>query len=181
MAVDVYMVFVPNSGALPTSESTIDIGSSANAFDPFGVSGLKSQNVFEVLDYSYDVEQTLSLGSGTGSGAGKIMFNPLSITRRVDLYSETLFLNAATGTTLKYVDLILRKSAGSQAAGTFLAYRFGLVAVKTIGTQRDDESPTETVTFEYGTLSMAYSVQRPDGSFNAPVIVGWDRIRNVRI
>jgi Type VI secretion system effector, Hcp len=43
------------------------------------------RGLFELEDWSFDIEQTLSIGSqSTGSGAGKVTFNPFSITRRFD-------------------------------------------------------------------------------------------------
>jgi bacteriocin-like protein len=37
----------------------------------------KGSATFEVKDYSFDIEQTLSIGSqSTGAGAGKVTFNP---------------------------------------------------------------------------------------------------------
>jgi hypothetical protein len=41
--------------------------------------------LFEMNDLSFDIEQTLSIGSqSSGAGAGKVTFNPFSITRKVD-------------------------------------------------------------------------------------------------
>jgi len=38
--------------------------------------------LFEISDYSFDIEQTLNIGSqSSGAGAGKITFNPFTITR----------------------------------------------------------------------------------------------------
>ena len=35
--------------------------------------------------FSFDIEQTLNIGSqSTGAGAGKVTFNPFSITRKID-------------------------------------------------------------------------------------------------
>ncbi len=39
-------------------------------------------SLFEVEDYSFDVEQVLNIGSqSSGAGAGKVTFNPFSISR----------------------------------------------------------------------------------------------------
>ncbi len=39
--------------------------------------------LFEVDDYSFDIEQVLSIGSqSTGAGAGKVTFNPFSVSGR---------------------------------------------------------------------------------------------------
>jgi bacteriocin-like protein len=41
----------------------------------------------------FDVEQVLNIGSqSSGAGAGKVTFNPFSITRHVDKASPVLFL-----------------------------------------------------------------------------------------
>jgi len=44
--------------------------------------------------YTFDIEQTLNIGSqstGAGAGAGKVTFNPFSITRKVDRASPVFF------------------------------------------------------------------------------------------
>jgi type VI protein secretion system component Hcp len=41
---------------------------------------------------TFDIEQTLNIGSqSTGAGAGKVTFNPFSITRKVDRASPVFF------------------------------------------------------------------------------------------
>jgi hypothetical protein len=42
--------------------------------------------IFEVKDYSFDIEQVLNVGAqASGAGAGKVTFNPFSITRKIDI------------------------------------------------------------------------------------------------
>ena len=65
--------------------------------------------VFEVDDYSFDVEQTLNIGSrSAGSGAGKVTFNPFRITRKTDKSSPVFFQMACSGTPFQTVALVLR-------------------------------------------------------------------------
>ena len=48
--------------------------------------------LFEIEDYSFDIEQTLSIGSqSSGAGAGRVTFNPFSITRKIDVATPKLF------------------------------------------------------------------------------------------
>lgn len=50
--------------------------------------------LFEVEDYSFDIEQVLNIGSASsGAGAGKITFNPFQITRKIDSASPGLVQN----------------------------------------------------------------------------------------
>jgi type VI protein secretion system component Hcp len=63
----------------------------------------------------------------------------------------------------------------------FLRFDFKLVAVKTISWAHDDESPKETITFEYGGLWVSYNQQDQSGvmSTYTPVQKGWNRLKNI--
>lgn len=191
MAVDGYMWFQDYNGTYQASESQID-KNIVNAKDSmwksfkFGdaLNGGESgkPGLFEIEDFSFDIEQTLNIGSqSTGAGAGKVTFNPFSITRKIDRFSPVLFEKACSGTPFQTVNLGLKKSAGGNTTGIiYLVFRFKLVACKTISWAYDDESPKETVTFEYGGLQVHYSPQKPDGSLETAVPGGWNRVRNVK-
>jgi hypothetical protein len=62
----------------------------------------KPSGWFEVKDFSFNVEQTLNIGSqSSGAGAGKITFNPLSFSIAPGSLDPKLFAMAASGTALK--------------------------------------------------------------------------------
>ena len=189
MAIDAFMWFQDYRGAYLRSESQVTLAKFAGDRDEIVGPYLKAQaaypppssGLFEVDDYSFDIQQTLNIGSqSSGAGAGKVTFNPFSITRRIDCASPTLFQMSCSGTPFQLVGLGLRKSSGGAASGVMvLAFTFKLVAVKTISYVHDDEAPKETVTFEYGGLCIQYAQQKPDGSLLAPTVGGWDRVHNV--
>ena len=190
MAVDAYMAFKNyknrDGGAYLASESTATWNNTTEALGkPFKAAG--TGKVFEVTDYGFDIEQTLNIGSqSTGTGAGRITFNPFSITRSIDISSTTMFLNACAGTPFEFVYLGLRKSSGGDATGAvnvagqfFVLFTFAMVAVKTITWAHADESPTETITFDYGALQVEYAQQKPDGSLDpTPKNASWNRMTN---
>ena len=64
------------------------------------------------------------------------------------------------------------------SCGAYFVKNFKLVAVKTISWAHDDESPKETVTFEYGGLQIRYSQQKSDGSLMTPIAAGWNKVTN---
>jgi type VI secretion system Hcp family effector len=136
--------------------------------------------LFEVEDYSFDIEQVLNIGSqSAGAGAGKVSFNPFSITRKVDCASPVFFQMACSGKAFQTVGLGIRKSAGNTASGVMnLAFTFKLVAVKTVSWAHDEEAPKETVTFEYGALDIQYAQQKPDGTLLEAIFGGWSRVSN---
>jgi len=178
MAIDTCMWFQGYDGKFLESESQADFSKdpqkSAVHYPPNG-------NIFEVEGYSFDIHQTLNIGSqSTGAGAGKVTFNPFSITRKIDKASPVLFQMACSGTAFQTVALVLRRSAGGSSAGAaFLKFTFKLVAVKTIAYAKSDEAPKEVVTFEYGGLVMEYWQQKPDGSMGTKVVDGWNRVKNI--
>jgi type VI secretion system secreted protein Hcp len=182
MAVTPYMVFTPYNGSGFGTPLTSESQANMPAKDLAGFT-LAPSTCFEVADFSFDLDQTLAIGSaGAGTGAGKVKFNPLSVTRNVDKLSPVLFQHCCTGQAFAKVDLLLVKpSATAGAPGVaFLQYSYKLVAVATLSTSHTDEVPQETVTFQYGDLQIRYAQQKPDGTLLAPVVAGWDIVKNVQ-
>ena len=195
MAIDSYMYFMDYNGNYMASESQVAMSKTTDNQDlyaPFGAAATASlpngnHGLFEVEDYSFDVEQTLNIGSqSSGAGAGKISFNPFSITRKIDISSAPIFQMACAGTPFKQVGLGLRKTTGGSTTGGatvsgafFLAFTFKLVAVKTISWAHDDESPKETITFEYGALDVQYAQQKQNGQFLPTIFSGWNKVQNI--
>ena len=181
MAIDSYTFFLPYTGSALSSESQVDMSTNSEDLATDLKTYATSSQLFEVEDYSFDIEQALNIGSqSSGIGAGKVTFNPFSITRKIDKASPILFDKACSGQAFKQVGLALRKSGNNaQASGiVFLRFDFKLVGVKTISWSHDDESPKETVTFEYGGLLIRYCQQNPDGSLMAAIPGGWNRVNN---
>ena len=178
MAIDAFMWFQTYEGKYLDSESQVDFSKdpqkSAAHYPP-------NANIFEVEDFSFDVEQTLNIGSqSTGAGAGKVTFNPFRITRKTDKASPVLFQMMCSGTPFQTVALAIRKSAGASSVGeAFLKFTFKLVAVKTISWAHSDDSQKEAVTFEYGGLVVEYWGQKADGSMGMNVVSGWNRVKNI--
>jgi type VI secretion system secreted protein Hcp len=174
------MVFVPFSGPALTSESQVDFSHNTEDLAKNPVP-LALGTVFEIEDFSLGVEQTLNIGSqSSGAGAGKIAFNPFSITRRVDMASPKFFEMACSGTAFKSVALALAKSAGGATANQItLRYDFKLVAVKTIAWNEQPDGVREMISFEYGGLQIRYARQSPNGQLQPPILGGWNRVKNI--
>jgi type VI secretion system secreted protein Hcp len=189
MAFDTYMQFQDSNSNWLKGESQAKISSD----NPLG-SDIQAGNIFEIDDFSFDIEQVLNIGSqSSGAGAGKVTFNPFQITRKSDRASPTLFAMCCAGTHFSKVSLYLRRAggggasltatAGSMTTGTtFLRFDFALVAVKTISWSGSDgdEACKEEVTFEYGALQVSYVQQDETGKAMAAnqVVQGWNRIYN---
>jgi type VI secretion system secreted protein Hcp len=185
MANEAYMTFRTYDGKLLAAESKVELQNAKGIQEATKIFSEANGNgaIFEVEEYSFDIEQVLNIGSqSTGAGAGAVSFNPFSITRKVDLQSPTFFQMACSGTPFKEVCLGIRKAAGGDQAGSFyLMFRFLLVAVKTLGWAHDEQAPKETVTFEYGAMQIFYGPQKPDGSITKTFPSGWNRVKNMSL
>jgi type VI secretion system secreted protein Hcp len=184
MAIDAFMAFKQypaSGGAWLGSESQVNL-SNNNETLMNTPTKLSQGTIFEIKDYSFDIAQTLNIGShASGAGAGKVTFNPFSVTRRTDRASPLLFQMACAGTPFETVVLLLRRSAGAPAAAAgliFLRFDFKLVAVKSIAYAYDGEAPKEQVTFEYAGLQVRYAQQTPNGAPGAVTQGGWNRVKN---
>ncbi len=120
---------------------------------------------FAVSQMSFDIEQTLNIGSqSSGAGAGKVTFNPFSITRKVDASSPSLFQMACSGRPFKSVAVRVGKAT----------YTFKLVAVKAINYSASSDAPNETietVQFLYGGVNISTGAA-------AGETLGWNRVMN---
>lgn len=192
MAFDTYMQFQDPNGGWLKGESQVKI----SADNPIG-KDISAGNVFEIDDFSFDIEQVLNIGSqSSGAGAGKVTFNPFQVTRKTDRASPVLFSMCCAGQHFKMVSLYLRRAGGgaggvNQAQGqtmtsgtTFLRFDFALVAVKTISWSGSDgdEACKEEVAFEYGALQIRYVQQKEDGtpmtSSDGLPQSSWNRVYN---
>lgn len=183
MAFDTYMTFFKPGNVPVAGESQV----AADAFSKDDLAkiapAVQAGNVFEIDDFSFDIEQVLNIGSqSSGAGAGKVTFNPFQITRKTDKASPMLFVMCCGGQHFQQVTLCIRRAGGDTTTSgtTFLRFDFGLVAVKTISWSGSDgdESPKEEVTFEYGALKINYSQQKPTGEPMPALSSSWNRIYN---
>jgi type VI secretion system secreted protein Hcp len=138
--------------------------------------------VFEIKDFSFGVENPTTIGSATGgAGAGKVKFNEFTIKKTVDSASPSFFKNCATGSHYKTVTLTMRKAGGDphSSGQAFKTFTFGTVFTTKINwSGPGDEGPEESITFVYGTLSVEYKPQKPDGTLGVPITSCFDSVRN---
>lgn len=176
MVADIFMFLVSQDGKVLPSESQI----ASPPANPFRRAEVGAGTIpTELVSYGFDIEQVLNIGSqSTGAGAGRVAFNPLTITKRVDVNSSTLFSMCCSGTPFRYLDIVLVE-AGKKPVPV-AGYGFGLVAIRTISRAggSGDDPGLETVTFEYGQLSMGYARQLSSGALDPFHYTTWDRVKN---
>ena len=155
----------------PTNVTDIALGSKP----------LDLSDYMTVSSLSYVTEQTLSIGSQTaGAGAGKVTFNPLVVTKKMDASSSKLFIAQCQGKTMDLEILfVTRTSTGSTVIKKITMQT---AAVKTIATASSDDCAScpinESMSFEYGAIRLYNYSQDNSGKVTALTPVGWNRITN---
>jgi type VI protein secretion system component Hcp len=119
--------------------------------------------VFDVLGLDFQVTNATTIGSQTGgAGAGKVVFKPFTLVKRIDASSPRLAQLAVTGTSAGTLVVDLRTSA---AANAYRRYQASSVSV--ISTQQDAPDaggrPAETVGF-----TGSFAAQPPNGAPSDP-------------
>lgn len=173
------LTFTNNKGDLIASEYQDTLDSTFTNPLP-GRPDLSTQQFpyFEVGEWSFGTGNTINFGA-SGSDAGKVRFEPLTVSRGSDLLTPLLFSNECEGATFKYVDLFLSKSTGGNTKTVpYLLYGMGIVAVTSLDSSGNIDIGDEKVQFQYQQLWVGYRKQLPDGKFAKWNIKGWDRVRN---
>lgn len=101
-------------------------------------------NKFEIDDFSFDIEQTLNIGSqSSGSGAGKVTFNPFQITKKIDSASPELFQMAVNGEAIKSISCSFFAEKNGEGARS-LPYLTAVLTNATISRFKVDGTGTGT-------------------------------------
>jgi type VI secretion system secreted protein Hcp len=148
-----------------------DAPNAGSAHHSTGAGQQPGNGAFEIVDFSFGVENPTTIGSATGgAGAGKIQFNEFTITKMTDSASPTFFKNCVVGAHFSSVTIDLAITGGNPGNGAtpFLQFKFDTVfTTKVDWSGPGDEGPQETVTFVYGQVQVQYQ------SMTGPVSAGY--------
>jgi len=119
-------------------------------------------------------------GAGGGGGAGKVHMDDLHVQMRMNKASPLLLLACASGQHIKQAVLTARKAGKEQLE--FLVVKMTDVLVSSYETAAGtDALPTDAVSFNFARIDVELRPQRPDGTPDAPVKVGWDVKANRKV
>jgi type VI secretion system secreted protein Hcp len=183
MAVDTFLVIPSAAIGMNAPPLVSDPIQDAYFSQTYGKPGAA---VVQLRSFSLSAENPTTVGSATsGAGMGKAKFNELTIEKAVDRLSPTLFVLSASGAHFPTVQIFIRKAGGGgpQPGKPYLGYEFSMVFVTKLQWSGDegDDVPVEQVSFAYGSLSLGYYPQQPDGSFGKVTKLGWSQMTNTAL
>lgn len=138
----------------------------------------------EISSFSNGLTNHSNVAHGTGSGAGKVEFSSISVTKILDKSSPKLALNCMQGTHIDVGTIVVRQSTGDSTTKTYFQYDLKEVFVDSISwgaAGGGGSKPSESVSFSFNTINIGYSQQNPDGSLQGVISAGWDTQTNAKL
>ena len=108
-----------------------------------------------VLSYSFGAPQSGSFQYGGGGATGKVIYNDLGISKKVDCATQKLFTACANGEKIATGKLSIEKPSG----GPFVSYDLTDLIVSHVSNTGGDDA-VESVTFNFATVTVKYSKEQ---------------------
>jgi len=130
----------------------------------------------DVLSFSWGVSQTAVYGAGASgkeAKAGRADFSNLTIMKVLDKTSPLLCDHCASGDILKKVWLLYDKPVGTEQQDYFRVYLKDAL-ITSVQISGSNENPSESVSFAFQAVEIAYKPEKDDGSLDAAIRKGYD-------
>lgn len=137
----------------------------------------KHKGEIDVLAWSWGLSNTGMASSGSGVPAGLPTIQDLQFTARLSKASPRLFHACARGQHIAQARLSAVRAGNKPAE--FLTLTLSEVRVssyQTGGSEDAEVVPVDQVSLSFAGLQMEYRAQKADGSFDTPVVAGWDLV-----
>lgn len=159
------------------------------AFDMFlkldGIKGesldSKHKDEIHVLAWSWGASQSGTTHVGTGSGAGKVNVQDISVTKYVDKASVPLLQHCATGKHIPKGLLVIRKAGEKPLEYLKIDIKDIIVTHVSTGGSGGEDQLTENVSLNFGEFKLTYTPQNADGSGGAASEFGYSMQKNEKV
>ena len=144
-----------------------------------GPSTSKTDHI-DILSFSWGVSQTATYGTGASgheAKAGRADFSNLSIMKVLDKTSPLLCDACATGHIFDKAYMLYSKPVGEGTSAKQQAYfRIWLkdALITSVQLSGSNENPSESVSFAFQAVEIAYAPEKEDGSLDAAIRKGYD-------
>lgn len=142
----------------------------------------KHKDTLEIESFSWGANNAGAMGAGGGGGAGKVSFQDIHFTTRVNKASPLLMLACATGQHIKKAVLHVRKQGGAQE--TYYKLDFSDLLVSSFqsgGSSGGDALPVDQFSLNFATIKFEYKPQKEDGSLDSAVTAGYNLKANKKL
>jgi type VI secretion system secreted protein Hcp len=130
----------------------------------------------DCLSFSWGVSQTAVYGAGASgkeAKAGRADFSNLTIMKVLDKTTPLLCDHCATGDILKKVYLVYDKPVADKQEDYFRIFLKDAL-ITSVQLSGSNENPTESVSFAFQAVEIAYKPEKDDGTLDAAIKKGYD-------
>ncbi|HYC56980.1 MAG TPA: type VI secretion system tube protein Hcp [Candidatus Binatia bacterium] len=138
-------------------------------------------DTIKIESFNWGGSQQGSMHAGGGGGTGRASFNDLSLTKRMDKASPTLWQFMSLGKHFETGKLFVRKAGGNPV--DYVVLEMTKVIVSNIsfgGSSAGSEQVDEQVTLNFSKFKISYTPQKEDGTKDAAVEFGFDIKQNAQ-
>jgi type VI secretion system secreted protein Hcp len=143
----------------------------------------KHPGAIEVHDFSWGNMNCGSAATGGGAGAGKVQFKDIKFRTLANIASPLLALACANGKHFSKGQLFVRKQGAHQQDYYVISLEDFIVSTYDSGGSDGGTNslPEDIFTLNFAKIQFEYKRQRPDGTLEAPITMGWDVKQNKQI
>jgi type VI secretion system secreted protein Hcp len=151
------------------------------------IDGLKGESTdsehkdwIELLSFNHSISQPVSATANSAGGAttARCQHQDFSISKPVDLASAKLYELCSSGKHIKDVTIEMLRASGDKRV-KYMVVKMEQVVISHVAPSGGSDFPTESVSFNYGTIKWTYTQQkRTDGSGGGNVTGGWSLVEN---
>jgi type VI secretion system secreted protein Hcp len=130
----------------------------------------------DILSFSIGASNTSTYGTGASgleAKAGRANLADLSIMKVLDKTSTTLFNHCCSGDILASVMVIYDKPIGTAQADYYRVFLKDAL-ITSVQHSGSNENPTESVSFAYQAIEIAYKAEKDDGTLDGAVQAGFN-------
>jgi type VI secretion system secreted protein Hcp len=132
----------------------------------------------DVISLNWGATQAASI-SGGGGGSGKVSFNDLTVTAKMDKATPALTKLCASGKHVPTVKISICKAGGTQVEYSTIVLKDVIVTSVQFAGAGGGESMEMNYSFQASQVEHHYWVQGKDGSKGAESQMGWDVKQNI--
>jgi type VI secretion system secreted protein Hcp len=140
----------------------------------------KHKDFIEIESFSWGATNGGTMSTGGGGGAGKVAFQDVHFTTKVNKASPLLMLHCANGQHLKKATLFVRKAGGDQQEYYTIKLTDVLVSSYQSGDHTGGDLPIDQFALNFAKIEFSYKPQKADGTLDSAIEHGWDVKGNVK-
>ena len=141
----------------------------------------KHKDEIDVLAWSWGMNQSGTTHTGGGGGAGKVAVQDLSVSKYMDKATPNLMMYCCNGKHVGKIDLTVRKAGENPLEYMKIHMEDCLISSVSTGGSGGEDRLTENISLNFARVKVEYTPQKPDGSGDAAISMGYDIAKNVKM